>query len=64
MWLGLGIASALVGLIVWATTRKSKLGHWARIAVMTLSGGFIFPNVMTEDTNIAKESAKSAKVKE
>ena len=29
--------------------RKSRLGHWVRVAVMFLSAGFIFPNVMTED---------------
>jgi hypothetical protein len=29
--------------------RKSRIGHWVRVAVMFLSGGFIFPNVMTED---------------
>lgn len=46
------------------STRKSRLGHWVRVAVMFLSGGFIFPNVMTEDEDIAKYDAdKDAKVK-
>jgi len=65
MWLELAIVLAMVvGLIVWATTRKSRFGHWARVTVMILSGGFIFPNVMTEDTDIAKEDAKKgSKVK-
>ena len=33
---------------------KSRLGHWARVAVIFLSGGFIFPHGMTEDDDIAK----------
>ena len=27
-------------------------GHWVRVAVMFLSGGFIYPNVMTEYDDI------------
>jgi hypothetical protein len=57
MWFGLAIILAVLGLIVWATTRKSRLGHWARVAVMFLSGGFIFPHAMTEDEDIAKYDA-------
>ena len=26
----------------------SKFGHWVRVAVMILSGGFIFPHAMTD----------------
>ena len=64
MWLGIAIMLAVLGLIVWATTRKSRLGHWARVAVMFLSGGFIFPHAMTEGEDIAKFNAdKGAKVK-
>ncbi len=44
--------------------RKSRLGHWVRVAVMFLSGGFIFPHAMTEDMTVAKYDAdKDAKVK-
>jgi hypothetical protein len=46
------------------STRKSRLGHWVRVAVMFLSGGFIFPHAMTEDDDIVKYDAhKDAKVK-
>ena len=42
----------------------SRLVHWVRVAVMFLSGGFIFPHAMTEDMDIAKYDAdKDAKVK-
>ena len=34
--------------------RKSRLGHWLRVAVMFLSGGFIFPHALTEDDEIAE----------
>jgi hypothetical protein len=34
--------------------RKSSIGHWARVAVMCLSGGFIFPHAMTENDDIVK----------
>ena len=46
--------------------RKSRLGHWVRVAVMFLSAGFIFPNAMTEDEDrqIAKyDIDKDAQVK-
>jgi len=37
--------------------------HWVRVAVMFLSGGFIFPHALTEDMDIAKHDAdKDAKV--
>jgi hypothetical protein len=29
--------------------QKRGLGHWLRVAVMFLSGGFIFPHAMEED---------------
>ena len=64
MRLGIAIMLAVLGLIVWATTHKSRLGHWAWVAVMFLSGGFIFPNAMTEDEDIANYNAdKGAKIK-
>jgi len=45
--------------------RKSRIGHWVRVAVMFLSGCFIFPHALTEDDDIAKYDAdKDAKVKE
>jgi hypothetical protein len=33
---------------------KHTPGHWVRVVVMCLSGGFIFPNAMTEDDDITK----------
>jgi hypothetical protein len=63
MWLGIAITLAVLGLIVWATTRKSRLGHWARVAVMVLSGGFIFAHAMTEDDDAKRDANKNAKVK-
>jgi hypothetical protein len=45
--------------------RKSRIGHWVRVAVSILSGCFIFPHALTEDDDIAKYDAdKDAKVKE
>jgi hypothetical protein len=42
----------------------SRVGHWARVAVMFLSLGFIFPHAMTEDDDIAKyRSDKDPSVK-
>jgi hypothetical protein len=35
----------------------SRLGHWMRVAVMILSGGFIFPHAMTEDMDEPKPGA-------
>ena len=32
--------------------RKSSIGHWGRVAVMFLSGGFIYPHAMTEHDGI------------
>ena len=34
-----------------------KLGHWGRVAVMFLSGGFIFPHALTEDMDAATHYA-------
>lgn len=36
------------------STIKSRIGHWVRVAVMCLSGGFIFPNAITENDDIVK----------
>ena len=63
MRLGIAIMLAVLGLIVWATTRKSRLGHWGRVAVMVLSGGFIFPHAMTEGDDAKRDADKNAKVK-
>jgi hypothetical protein len=42
----------------------SRLGHWVRVVVMFLTGGFIFPHAMTEGMDVAKSDAdKDAKVK-
>lgn len=45
--------------------RKSSIGHWGRVAVMLLSGGFIYPNVMTEydDIVIKPDIGKAATIK-
>jgi hypothetical protein len=32
--------------------RKSSIGHWGRVAVMILSGGFIYPHAMTDNDDI------------
>ena len=43
---------------------KSRMGHWGRVAVMCLSGGFIFPNAMTEEDDMVREdSGKKSKTK-
>lgn len=34
---------------------KGRFWHWVRVVVMFLSFGMIFPNVMTEDEDIARE---------
>jgi len=42
----------------------NRILHWVRVAVMFLSGGFIFPHALTEAVGIAKHNAdKDAKVK-
>jgi hypothetical protein len=45
--------------------RRSSIGHWGRVAVMCLSGGFIYPNVMTEydDVVIKPDSGNATTVK-
>ena len=63
MWIVIAIILAVLGLIVWATTRKSRLGHWARVAVSILSGGFVFPHSFTEDDDAKHDADKGAKVK-
>jgi hypothetical protein len=64
MWVGIAILVVVLGVIVWGSTRKSRLGHWVRVAVMFLSGGFIFPHALSEDEDIANNYAdKEAKVK-
>jgi hypothetical protein len=39
------------------STLMSRIGHWGRVVVMCLSFGFIFPNVLMEDDDIAKHDA-------
>jgi hypothetical protein len=64
MWVGIAILVVVLGVIVWGSTRKSRLGHWVRVAVMFLSGGFIFPHALSEDEDIANNCAdKEAKGK-
>ena len=46
------------------STLTSRIGHWGRVVVMCLSGGFIFPHAMTENDDIAKNDVgKEAKAK-
>jgi hypothetical protein len=48
------------------STLMSRIGHWGRVAVMFLSGGFIFPHAMTENDEIVKHDpniVKEAKAK-
>ena len=43
---------------------KSRIGHWVRVTVMFLSWGFIFPNALTEEEDLARYDAdKDPKVK-
>ncbi len=49
------IIGAVLGFIVWGSTRKSRSGHWFRVAVMFLSGGFIFPHAMIEDEHLTNK---------
>ncbi len=58
MWFIFAIIVVALGLVIWATTRKGKSGHWARLVVFFLSGGFVFANVMTEDEDNARLAAK------
>jgi hypothetical protein len=39
------------------STLMTRIGHWGRVVVMCLSFGFIFPNVLMEDDDIAKNDA-------
>jgi len=55
MWIGIAIVVAVLGVIVWGVTRKSKFGHWARIVVSILSGCFIFPHAFTENDEVAEQ---------
>jgi hypothetical protein len=38
------------------TSRSKKVGHWARVGVMFLSGGFIFPHAMTENGDAGNDA--------
>jgi hypothetical protein len=58
------IIAAVLALIIWGSTRKSRMGHWMRVAVMFLSGGFVFPHALTEDDDVAQNDAdKGTKAK-
>ena len=50
-----------------ATThsKRKKLGHWIRITVSVLSGGFVFPHAFTEDDEDTTKhySDKGTKIK-
>ena len=54
MWVGIAFLAVVLGVLVWGSTRNSNLGHWMRVAVMFLSGGFIFPHALIEDEDITK----------
>ena len=53
MWTAIAIAVAVLGIIVWGVTRKSKFGHWSRITVSILTGCFVFPHAFTENDEVA-----------
>jgi hypothetical protein len=63
MWFVIAIILVVLGLIVWATTRKSRFGHWARNVATILSGGFIFPHSFTEGDDAKRDADKGAEVK-
>ena len=37
-----------------------KIGHWTRVAVMFMSGGFVFPHAMTEDDDAKRDADGNA----
>ena len=58
------IIVALLAIIVWGSTRKSRMGHLRRVVVMFLSGGVVFPHALTEDDDFSQNDAeKGAGVK-
>lgn len=36
---------------------QKRLGHWMRVVVMFLSGGFIFPHALIEDEDLVNNYA-------
>ncbi len=65
MWIGIAIIAVVLGLFICGVTHKGKFGHWARITLGILSGGFIFPHAFTENDEVAEQGAdKNAKVRE
>jgi hypothetical protein len=35
--------------------KRNRYGHWLRVAVMFMSGGFVFPHAMSEDSEETTE---------
>jgi hypothetical protein len=62
MWFVIAIILIVLGVIVWATTRKTRFGHLARVVAMFMTGGFAFPHVLTEGDDAKHEADKGAKV--
>ena len=45
------------------STLINRIGHWVRIAVMFLSGGFIFPHELENDDIVKHDADKEATAK-
>jgi hypothetical protein len=43
--------------------KDNRIGHWARVAVMFMSGGFVFPHAMTEEDDAKRDAKPNAKKK-
>jgi hypothetical protein len=41
-------------------SKANRIGHWARVGVMFISGGFIFPHAMTEDDDARRDANRNA----
>ena len=42
-----------------ASTGNDRLAHWARVAIMFLSFGMIYPNALVEDMDLSKYDSDS-----
>ena len=63
MWFVIAIILIVLGVTVWATTRKNRFGYLARVGIMFTSGGFAFPHALTEGDDVKHDADKGAKVK-
>ena len=42
-------------------SKGNRIGHWVRVGVMFMSGGFVFPHAMTEDDDAKRDAIRNAK---